>query len=391
MKVNLIVDTNNLFYQNADVKYYANRVGHKFPTTEKKLGSPEALEIFKESINVSFRTICQNFSKIDQVYFVQDSSSWRKQVDIHGEKSYKANREDSHDDMDWNAWTTGIDWMISSEPHYTNIRMKGFEADDLVCLLNRRLLEEDPTCVNIILSSDGDFQQLLQPRTLIYHPVRNHIKLLMSEDFTLEDIKILEEKEPAILEAATETSNDDPFSIFDVSDISITDSNSDVPLHKILQSSLDIHNIDSQEKICTKILKGDDKDNVPSSFHWNNKNGNPTRVTDRYVKKIFEKFKEQNLPIHIKSILKNIEIIKDTLEYEINKSNSKKDTYITVPLEELKHNIFLNFKLLYLSRQTFPKDLVSKFDQAFEDLKEGKGLFSKIQPTLVDSSNEELF
>lgn len=388
MKVNLIVDTNNLFYQNADVTYYANRVGSRFPKTEKKLGSPEALEIFKESINVTFKTICNNFSKVDKIFFVQDSSSWRKKVDIKGEKSYKANRKGKHDDMDWNAWSEGIDWLISSNNKFINIRIDGFEADDLIFLLNQTLLNEDENCINIILSTDGDFKQLLQPRTLIYNPTRNNVRLMFSEDFSLEDIKYMEDNEIPMFEVKKEKSSD-PMDFFDVSNISITESNSDVELHKLLQSSLDIEHINNQIGICTKIITGDDKDNVPSSFHWNNKKGNPTRVTPRYVTKIFERFEEEGISINVKNIMKNIHLIQEVLEYEINKTNTK-NYFVPVPISELKENLFLNLKLLYLSRQTLPKNLVEKYDKAYNDLKEGKGLFSEIQKQTFKPRYENL-
>jgi 5'-3' exonuclease len=43
------------------------------------------------------------------------------------------------------------------------------EADDIICLLDNTLLKEDETALNIIVSTDGDFKQLLKPRTIIYN------------------------------------------------------------------------------------------------------------------------------------------------------------------------------------------------------------------------------
>lgn len=356
MKINLLIDTNNLFYQSTDVTKYAKWIGKTFPKTELKLGSPEALEIFKDKIDTDIKTLLLKFPRCENIFFLRDSSSWRKKVKINGEYSYKKSRKVKNAEIDWNAFEEGIASLIESNKNFKTIRMEGFEADDLVYLVNEKILNECPNSLNIIVSTDSDFKQLLQKRTIIYNPTWRNTRILFSNEFTFDHLELFESSQENDIGLFKVKQKDSLRSLFDVSDIGFN-STTEKKLSSVIKNDFEMEVVDSKIGISEKIIKGDDKDNVPSVFSWKGTNDNIRRVTQKHVDEVFDYFKEENIEIKPKALFENIDIIHKLLETYTKQKMNK---------DELKNAMKTNYILLVLSRKVFPKHLVEEFDKLWD-------------------------
>lgn len=355
MKVNLLIDTNNLFYPNTNMKKYAAKVGKTFPTSEKVLGTPEETEIYIDKIDTDLRMVLQNFSQVENIYFLMDGKSWRKKMLIDGKPFYKENRTKKNLTVDWPNFQHAIETLIESGDKHKSLRINGLEADDLMYLANQKLLE-DPEVINIILSTDGDMRQLLGQRTIIYNPTMNYQRLIFPNGLNIKDIKEFELNTTTSIYEKTTTD------LFDMSGISFSNvDDTSTPLYEKLESKLDIEHVDKHEMLTSKVLLGDKKDNVPSIHHWINSNGNETRITPRHVKPVIEWFLENELIFNIRNVLKNYNTILDILS-EATKQNLQPHK------DDILVNIKRNIKLLYLSRKTIPSKLCEKFDSEWEEI-----------------------
>jgi len=107
-----------------------------------------------------------------------------------------------------------------------------------------------------------------------------------------------------------------------------------------------------------KILNGDDGDNVPSSWSWKSKTGNDVRVTPRYSEKVLDDVKKSG-KFEISKMVENVEIIRKSLEVHIKQS---------IDSEEYKKNLYRNWKLIYLSHSTIPKEYVDVFESVYFEM-----------------------
>ena len=361
MKVNLIIDSNNLFYGSTSLDNYAKKMGVRLPKTEKLLGSKEALDLFVEKISFDIYMIKSNIQIADDVYLVQDSSSWRKDFD----KNYKRNRNAKNQEIDWGNFEKGVERLLEEQDYLIRVKVDKLEADDIICLLDNTLLKEDETALNIIVSTDGDFKQLLKPRTIIYNQYYKNTRFMFSKDWNVENIKGLEERSLGGFEKLIENKNNLD-SLFDVSDITLTKKPKSI--HKFIKDNFEIEYVDRWLDITSKIIRGDDKDNVLSIHTWKKPDkkvnglvleGKYERITPKYITKIFEEFKTQNIPIHPKSLFDNFDLVFDLLEKETKQDLDKR---------EILKNMQRNFKLLILSKKTIPAEHQETYIQKYKTL-----------------------
>lgn len=361
MKVNLIIDSNNLFYGSTVLDNYAKKVGVRLPKTEKLLGSEEALNLFVDKISFDIYMLKSNIQIADDIYLIQDSSSWRKDYD----KNYKRNRNAKNQEIDWGNFEKGIERLLKEQDYLIRVKVDKLEADDIICLLDNTLLKEDENALNIIASTDGDFKQLLKPRTIIYNQYYKNTRFMFSKDWNVENIKALEEKSLGGFEnlyGNKKNVND----LFDVSDIKVTQKPKSI--YKFIKDNFEIEYVDRWLDITSKIIRGDDKDNVLSIHTWKKPDkvvkdmvleGKYERITPKYITKIFEEFKKQDIPIHPKSLFDNFDLVFDLLERETKQDLDKR---------EILKNMQRNFKLLILSKKTIPQEHQETYEQKYETL-----------------------
>ena len=152
----LIVDASHLFYR----ARYAVR-----GTADEKVGM--ALHILFTSLGKMWRT--QN---VNHIVFAFDGHSWRK--DLY--KPYKANRAEkraketlaqiAEGKLFFEAFDIFKDF-VKNRTNCTVLDHKILEADDLVA----GFVQAHPNDKHIIVSRDGDFDQLLTPNISIYNGI----------------------------------------------------------------------------------------------------------------------------------------------------------------------------------------------------------------------------
>lgn len=108
----------------------------------------------------------------DHVVFAAEGKSWRKQID----SNYKANRsakfaqqteyEREETEMMFEMINDFLDF-VDNQTNSTLLRHKRTEADDCIA----RWIQTHPEDDHIILSTDGDFHQLLNSNVKQYNPV----------------------------------------------------------------------------------------------------------------------------------------------------------------------------------------------------------------------------
>jgi len=161
MKTFLLVDTMNLMWRAAHVTR-----GNAFD----RVGL---------AVHISFNSIVSYASKnnIDHIIFCFEGRSWRKQYDA----AYKANRKIakeklSQDDIDFSDYLievqSDIKTFLENKTNVTVLHHSNLEADDLIAAWIQTHTEDN----HVILSTDGDFLQLLADNVSIYNGVdKKHI------------------------------------------------------------------------------------------------------------------------------------------------------------------------------------------------------------------------
>lgn len=158
----LLVDTLNTFYR-------ARHMAPRRSDAWTKIGF--ALHITLSIVNKSFQK-----EGADHVVFCTEGRSWRKEV----YEPYKKNRqvlrdkktvaETEEDEEFFEAYKEFLDY-IREKSNCTLLHCDIAEADDLIA----RWIAQHPDDENVILSSDSDFVQLINPNTHIYNGINNHL------------------------------------------------------------------------------------------------------------------------------------------------------------------------------------------------------------------------
>lgn len=346
MKINLLIDSNNFFYQHINVYKYAQKIGKSIFKPLLYLSTEEERELFVDKAMVELIHVFEKFPKFDRVIFIQDGKSWRKSVKIKGEYSYKRNREGSHDKIDWKGYNKGLDLFFEQNPNYERIRMNGLEADDLIYLINDKTLLEMNT-INIIYSTDSDLRQLLGERTFIYNPHYTNTRLIIKDGVNLSKF------------ASVKDNMDESVDYTDIFNLDSDSFKKDEDFHEKVTKYLDVERIKPMEMIYEKLFTGDKKDNVPSVWHWEGKS-RTIRVTPRHYKSVKEWVVKNNEVMSFKTIFHNINEIHKVLQ---------DSTKQIIDRDELYENLKLNYRLLYLSRKTIPKKHLDEFDEVYDSNK----------------------
>jgi 5'-3' exonuclease len=156
MKTYLLVDTMNLMWRAAHVTR---------GTPYDRVGL---------AVHISFNSISSYASKynVDHLVFCFEGRSWRKDHD----SSYKANRKIakaklSNEDLEFNDYLveiqTDIKDFLENKTNVTVLQNDVLEADDLIA----GWIQTHPNDNHVILSTDGDFLQLLNQNVSIYNGV----------------------------------------------------------------------------------------------------------------------------------------------------------------------------------------------------------------------------
>lgn len=157
----ILVDASNMFFRARHVV--------RGEDAETKVGM--SYHIMFNSINKVWKDF-----KGSHVIFALEGRSWRKDFDT----TYKANRaaaraalnpqEAEEDKMFWAAFDE-LKSFLDTKSNCTVLRHERCEADDFIA----RWIQTHPTDQHVIVSSDGDFYQLLAPNVRQFNGITKHL------------------------------------------------------------------------------------------------------------------------------------------------------------------------------------------------------------------------
>lgn len=158
----ILVDTQNMFFR-------ARHVSGRATSLDEKIGL--AFHIMFNSVKKAHQMF-----NAGHVVFCMEGRSWRKDV----YEPYKKNRkvvldkrsvkEQEEDRFWWEAYDDFLDYIVK-QTNCSTLRSSMAEADDCIALW----IEAHKDARNIIVSTDSDFFQLINPLVSIYNGMTNQI------------------------------------------------------------------------------------------------------------------------------------------------------------------------------------------------------------------------
>jgi len=325
--INLVIDGNNIIFRSM---FVCGNYGEKGYTFDKQYELDQLMR--KVCIDISYIVRHVNPSRVIVSF---DSKSWRKDISIDENDGYKANREKSKF-LNWDKIYGLMKELgdILDGNGFIVSKIDKAEADDLIGLWVNELLVNQKQHV-IVASSDEDIRQLVQCNNNLFSLVLNPYssgkikKLFVPKGFE-EWLSVDEEG--------------DIFNRFidvDKEDFRRIDESSTTEL------------IDGNKIALRKIFCGDDGDNVPAIFTWINDKDKTIRITNSKFEKIVESIGAKGY----KDLIEKADPIYDQI---VNISGKR-------PPFKMKDRLERQIKLVVLSREIFPKEIVEKFDNSIQE------------------------
>ena len=359
----LIIDGHNFFYRSIWSAF--RQGGKKILTTQKDM------DIFEKKLMLDFCNVIKQVSPvINDVVFVRDSHSWRK--DLLLQQEYKANRKKVNDEIDKNGFNTVTANFIETlravgvKVSYT----ERSEGDDLIYAWSEHLFNEGKS--SLILSTDRDLNQLVKcvndVHIIQYGPVNN--KLWVSEG-SKEAIDKLSEKH----EVTQENLFNEIFTISIEND----------PFERFIEN-MTIEMVDPEKIRFAKIVGGDTSDNIfPVYYRPATETTRAKGLGEKTVEKIYNLFKERlgcEFDYHIYKQEDTIKMLSNVI-YEVAKINDENFTR-----RMLFENIKTNASMVSLTSETIPQDVLDNMsnDILLESAK-NPVILSKITKELLFSKS----
>ena len=359
----LIIDGHNFFYRSIWSTF--KQGGKKILTTQKDM------DTFEKKLMLDFCAVVKQASPIiNDVVFVRDSHSWRK--DLLLQQEYKGNRKKVNDEIDKNGFNTVTANFINT---LRNLGVKvsyteRSEGDDLIYAWSDYLFNEGKS--SLILSTDRDLNQLVKcvndVHIIQYGPVNN--KLWVSEG-TKKFIDKLNEKH----EVTQENLFNEIFTISIEND----------PFERFIEST-NVEVVDPEKVRFMKVVGGDTSDNIyPVYYKPGTETTRAKGLGEKTVEKIYNQFKEKlgcEFDYHIYGQEDTIKMLSNVI-YDVAKINDENFTR-----RMLFENIKTNASLVSLTNETIPQDVLDNMSMDIA-IESGKNpvILSKITKEVIFSKS----
>ena len=337
----LIIDGHNFFYRSL---WSAFR-----PGKSKVLTSQKDIDNYEKKLMLDFYSVIKQVNPIiNDIVFVRDSHSWRK--DLLLQQEYKGNRKKVQEDIDKNGFNTATGNFTDT---LRNLGVKvshteGSEGDDLIYAWSEYLFNEGKS--SLILSTDRDLNQLVKcvndVHIIQYGPVNN--KLWVSEGTNM-FIQKLNEKH--------EITQENLFS--EIFTVSIENN----PFERFVETT-NVEVVDPEVVRFMKIVGGDTSDNIYPVYY---KPGDGTTRAKglgiKTVEKIYNQFKEKlgcEFDYHIYGQEDTMKLLCNVI-YDVAKINDENFTR-----RMLFENIKTNTSLVSLTSESIPEDVMRGMENDIE-------------------------
>lgn len=363
MRFTLIIDGHNFFFR---CFWSTFRQGKK----SKILTTKKEIDMYEKKLMVDFVSVMKQMNPIiNDVVFVEDSHSWRK--DLLLQQEYKGNRKKNQDNIDRNGFST-----VTTNFTETLIKMgvkvsqvERSEGDDLIAAWCNNLFDEGKS--SLIFSTDRDLTQLLKcvngVHIIQYSPIQNRLYVCPETEEVINEMnnRVITQ-ENLFDEIFTVSIENNPFQNFvDTTNIEVV-----YPEHVRF----------------TKIVGGDTSDNIYPVYY------KPATETTRSkglgiktVEKIYQTFKDKlgcEFDYHVYSNDDAMKMLCNVI-YEV--ANIKDEEFTRRMLFE---NIKTNTSLVSLTSESIPEDVLGNMYVNIENEKQKKNLIiSKITKESIFSKS----
>jgi hypothetical protein len=276
----------------------------------------------------------------DDIYFVSDSRKgyWRKLE----YPAYKSDRE--HDDkIDWDWVYKEYETFKSYLKEHQRVKQLQFdlaEGDDIIAYIVNRNNELGYS--NVILAADSDLHQLVR-----FDLSKEYINVAYNYKFSDERVHVPENYNVYFHEMKKSAST----TLFDM-----TDDDEYLAFLEELLNRTKVVEVSYEQLLFTKLISGDKKDTITSVFQKETKTGRMMGIGKDGAKNIYNLYKETfDEPINFD---KNEFILKATEMVSFNKKVTDENIK-----DSIKDNIKRNRKLIKLTENYLPQNLLEVFDK----------------------------
>jgi len=296
------------------------------------------------ALHKSLETAVNNYRKwypFANIYLVSDSKekSWRKKINTN----YKANRK-KDTDIDW-------DFVYSTYTDFKSyIKTKGvkvleapqIEGDDWISfLIEKSNFQERST---ITITNDHDIKQLVR-----FNLTPNFINIISNEMQSRQKLFLPRNYQMFLNSLKQSDSND----IFD-----LNDNTEFLRMVSTFIERCEILEVNPMEVLIIKLISGDISDNISSA--WSQvKNGKKRGIAERGAKSIFDEylihFGEPNID--------DPDLTENIADLICEKKKLSKSS-----ISDIKINIEHNMRLMLLSTDCMPKEIVFRMQNVFESI-----------------------
>lgn len=291
------------------------------------------------ALHKSLENTISNYRKwypFANIYLVSDSKekSWRKKIT----GNYKSTRK-KDSDIDWNFVYTAYGEFKESLVGIRVLEAPHIEGDDWISFLTTKANSEGRS--TIIVSNDYDIKQIVK---FSLDPLWMNI---MSNEMYNKEKLFLPKNYQIFINRVSNLSNDDIFNLNDNSEF--------LKLVDKFINKYEIFEIDSTESLIIKLISGDKSDNISSA--WSQvKNGKKRGIGEKGAKTIYDEYIKEFGEIN----LQDPDLYENIADLICERKKVSK-----TQIESIVENLMDNVKLIDLSLDNIPEEIVIKMEQKY--------------------------
>jgi len=319
MKINLILDGNYLLQRNVFSLHKNNLLYGALET----------------SLEMSVNNYRQWFG-FENVYFVSDSKekSWRKQH----YNEYKGNRK-KDTDIDWEfVYNTYDAFKANLASKVKILEYSQVEGDDWISYIAQTANKEGIS--NLIVSNDYDIKQLIK-----YELDPLWINIMSNEVYTNQKIFLPENYQIFLDKVKSAAINNDIFTLSNDGEF--------LGMVASFMERYEVNEVNATESLVIKLISGDAGDNILSVWALE-KNGKRRGIGGAGAKSLYDTYELEFGDVDINA--------DDFLDNIADLICEKKKLVRSNEFDKIKQNLELNYKIINLSLENIPQDIINKME-----------------------------
>lgn len=337
--------------------------------------TPIEQQNFRVALNNSLVNLYKTFNNesgtlIDQLIFVSDAGSWRKDVVPHRpyyipessdqvigyKEQRKAVKEESPINYD-NVYKIYSEFVEDIRDKVVVFKINKLEGDDELLLISNMLKQRNDS-VAIVFCTDGDLDQIVNDRVMLFRNIRS--KNAPNGEIVLNLNMYTKIFEQSAMDALLGGSFDNSYfkQLFGVQ-IGCIDGQNKV--YRELNKGISIAT--PFKTALVKSIAGDKKDNIFSLLSWKAKTGTRNyNITEKIITKALDQHGYCLTEANCQKILSSKENLFNLL-LALKEVTKQTDVELNEIASHLKHNLKINM----LSVKNIPEELRNEFTKCWED------------------------